>query len=151
MKCAIARLVAGAVSTMTVAALCVVANPASAQGAQTTATTARTKAPAAKGAAFDATACLGCHAPVKALYDSGKHKGQRHIRGGREEVRACLYMAATSAIEHNAHLRAMAERLTKKGKCFKVTVTAVMRKLIIILNAIVASGQPCQMPNAGRA
>ena len=55
-----------------VAAIAALASPAIAQAAKV-ATAA--KPPAAKAAGFDATPCLGCHAPVKALYDSGKHKG----------------------------------------------------------------------------
>lgn len=80
--------------------------------------------------------------------DSGKYKGRRHIFGGRSEVRACLYMAAKVAIQHNPHLRELAERIRAKGKTFKVAATAVMRKLLVILNAIVESGQPCKMANA---
>ena len=55
-----------------VAAICIGTSPALGQ-AVSAATPA--KAPVAKGAAFNAAPCLGCHAPVKALYDSGKHKG----------------------------------------------------------------------------
>lgn len=80
--------------------------------------------------------------------DSGKTRGNRHILGGRAEVRAGLYMPAVVAMQHNAHLRQMAARITAKGRSFKIVVTAVMRKLIVILNAIVASGQPCKMQNA---
>ena len=80
--------------------------------------------------------------------DSGVFKGQRHIFGGREEARTGLYMAAKVAMVGNAHLRALAERIQARGKPFKVAATAVMRKLLIILNAIVASGQPCRMQNA---
>lgn len=80
--------------------------------------------------------------------DSGMYKGQRHIWGGRAEARTGLYMAAKVAINHPGHLRDLADRLEAKGKCFKVRVTAVMRKLLVILNAIVASGKPCQMANA---
>lgn len=80
--------------------------------------------------------------------DSGTIKGKRHIFGGRGEVRRCLYMAAMVAMSHNGHLRALAERMKAKGKCHKQAVTAVMRKLLVILNAIVASGEPCRMQNA---
>jgi transposase len=91
-------------------------------------------------------AALAGLAPFDA--DSGKHKGPRHILGGRAEVRAALYMAAVVAMRCNPHLRAMAQRLQARGKPFKVAVTAVMRKLLVILNAIVASGEPCRMANA---
>lgn len=80
--------------------------------------------------------------------DSGRTKGKRHIFGGRAEVRAGLYMPAVVAMRHNAHLRDLAERIKLKGNAFKIAVTAVMRKMLIILNAIVASGKPCQMAAA---
>lgn len=80
--------------------------------------------------------------------DSGKTRGKRHILGGRAEARAGLYMPAVVAMQHNAHLRELAGRITAKGRSFKIAVTAVMRKLLVILNAIVASGQPCRMQNA---
>jgi transposase len=74
--------------------------------------------------------------------DSGKSKGPRHIFAGRREVRACLYMAATSAMRFNPKLRAFAARLKAKGKPFKLVATAVMRKLAVQLNAILRTGQP---------
>jgi transposase len=99
------------------------------------------------GAVSRATiAALAGLAPYDA--DSGLKKGQRHIFGGRAEVRTSLYMAALVAIRHNPHLRAMGERVVARGNPFKVAVTAVMRKLLVMLNAIVASGQPCKMKNA---
>ena len=83
-------------------------------------------------------------------HDSGESKGQRHIFGGRAEARAGLYMAAMVAMRWNPHLAALAERIEANGRPFKVQVTAVMRKLVVILNAVVASGVPCRMPAAGR-
>ena len=80
--------------------------------------------------------------------DSGKHHGKRHIAGGRAEARCGLYMAAKVAMQHNAHLRDVGARIEAKGNPYKLAVTAVMRKLLVILNAIIASGQPCKMPNA---
>lgn len=82
--------------------------------------------------------------------DSGESKGQRHIGGGRAEVRAGLYMAARVAMSWNVHLAALAKRVEAKGKPYKVQVTAVMRKLLVILNGIVASGEPCRVRTAGR-
>ena len=82
--------------------------------------------------------------------DSGEQHGRRSILGGRAEVRAGLYMAAVVAMRSNAHLAAMAERIKLKGRPWKVQVTAVMRKLLVILNAIVASGEPCRLAAAGR-
>ena len=73
--------------------------------------------------------------------DSGKRKGQRYIRGGRTEVRCSLYMATLSAITHNPPIKAMYERLIKAGKPFKLAMTACMRKLLTILNAMIKKDQ----------
>jgi transposase len=72
--------------------------------------------------------------------DSGSMRGQRHIRGGRADVRTTLYMAAY-AMRCNPTIRAFAERLKKAGKPFKVVATACMRKLLIILNVMVKTNQ----------
>ena len=69
-------------------------------------------------------------------HDSGKRKGQRRIRGGRTDVRNVFYMAAVSAMTHNPVIKAFADRLTASGKIFKVVVTACMRKLAVLLNAM---------------
>jgi len=69
--------------------------------------------------------------------DSGKYRGRRVIWGGRSQVRLVLYMAARAAIRFNPVIRAFAERLKKAGKPYKVVVTACMRKLLTILNAMV--------------
>jgi len=73
--------------------------------------------------------------------DSGHKRGKRYIQGGRSDVRSVLYMAALSAIRFNPILRAFYKRLEEKGKPFKVAIVAVMRKLLTILNAMVASRQ----------
>jgi transposase len=69
------------------------------------------------------------------VYQSGNFKGQVHIRGGRLAVRQALYMAALSAMRCNPVLKPFAQRLTARGKPFHVVITAVMRKLLIHLNA----------------
>jgi len=74
--------------------------------------------------------------------DSGKRRGQRYIRGGRAEVRCALYMATLTAKRCNPVIAQMFERLIAKGKPFKVAMTACMRKLLTILNAILKSTQP---------
>jgi len=74
--------------------------------------------------------------------DSGQARAPRRIEAGRAQVRRCLYMAATVAIRHNPILSAFAKRLTQDGKPFKVVITAVMRKLIVTLNAIMRDQQP---------
>jgi transposase len=73
-------------------------------------------------------------------HESGGWKGQRFVSGGRERVRAVLYMAALSARRWNPVVRAFFERLLMAGKPFKVCLTACMRKLLVILNAMVKSG-----------
>jgi transposase len=69
--------------------------------------------------------------------DSGQRKGTRHIRGGRMDIRNTLYMSAVSAVQHNPVIKVFADRLTKAGKPFKVMITACMRKLATLLNAMV--------------
>lgn len=73
--------------------------------------------------------------------DSGKRRGKRRIFGGRTSVRSVLYMAALSATKHNPVIKAFYERLLAKGKVKKVAITACMRKLLVILNSMVKSGQ----------
>ena len=73
--------------------------------------------------------------------DSGKRIGTRYIRGGRTDVRCVLYMATLSAIQHNPPIKAMYERLTAAGKPFKLAMTACMRKLLTILNALIKKDQ----------
>jgi transposase len=74
--------------------------------------------------------------------DSGQHRGVRRIQGGRSSVRSVLYMAALTARRYNPALRAFAERLEAAGKRPKVILAAVARKLLVIANAILRSGQP---------
>jgi len=73
--------------------------------------------------------------------DSGGRHGKRHIRGGRSSVRSALYMATLSAIRSNYRIRAFYERLLATGKPKKVALTACMRKLLVILNAIIKQQQ----------
>ena len=69
---------------------------------------------------------------------SGTLKGRAHIRGGRVAVRQALYMAAFSAMRCNPHLQPFAKRLAANGKHYLVVITAVMRKLLLHLNARLA-------------
>lgn len=80
-------------------------------------------------------------------HDSGRKSGKRHVRGGRGPLRAVLHMAALSARTHNPVIRAFADRLEAAGKPFHTIMTACIRKLLVILNAIIASGLPWS-PNA---
>jgi transposase len=74
--------------------------------------------------------------------DSGKYRGQRHIWGGRADVRSVLYMATVSAIRCNPLIKAFAERLKATGKAPKVVIVACMRKLLTIMNAMIKSNTP---------
>jgi transposase len=74
--------------------------------------------------------------------DSGEHRGERHIKGGRREIRDLLYMATlAAATRHNPVIKAHYQRLRAKGKKAKVALVACMRKLIVILNTMLARGQ----------
>lgn len=76
--------------------------------------------------------------------DSGKTQAPRRITGGRREVRANLYMAALSALRWDPGMRAFSVRLKAAGKPSKVVIAAVMRKLIVILNAVLKTGEPAR-------
>lgn len=69
--------------------------------------------------------------------DSGKRKGKRAIQGGRASVRSALYMAVLSAKKFNPAIKRFYDRLIAKGKTPKVALVACMRKLIIIMNAMI--------------
>ena len=81
--------------------------------------------------------------------DSGKRSGAREIAGGRAEVRHVLYMAALAAKRHNPVLAAFAARL--RGKKPKVIIVACMRRLIVILNAMIRDGQDWKSPDAAKS
>ena len=76
--------------------------------------------------------------------DSGTRRGSRHIWGGRASVRSVLYMATITAIRCNPDIRVFHTRLRGAGKKPKVAITACMRKLVTILNAMVRSNTPWQ-------
>jgi transposase len=81
--------------------------------------------------------------------DSGLYRGHRSIWGGRAAVRAVLYMGALVATRHNPVIRVFYERLLASGKTKKVALTACMRKLLTILNAMVK--QQCRwQPRAAK-
>lgn len=73
--------------------------------------------------------------------DSGSHKGQRRIAGGRDSLRRALFMAAMSGVQHNPVLAAFHRRLKDAGKRPKVALIATVRKLLTILNTMVKTGQ----------
>ncbi|MDX3810225.1 MAG: transposase [Bosea sp. (in: a-proteobacteria)] len=74
--------------------------------------------------------------------DSGQMRGKRTIAGGRADLRTLLYMAALAAIRCNPALKAFNARLRAAGKPPKVAITACMRKLLTIINAIVRTKSP---------
>jgi transposase len=76
--------------------------------------------------------------------DSGRKQGKRRIFGGRASVRSVLYMAALSAKKHNSKIKKFYEHLLKQGKEKKVALTACMRKLLVILNAMLRTKQAWQ-------
>jgi transposase len=74
--------------------------------------------------------------------ESGTLRGKRAIWGGRAHVRAVLYMSTLAAVRHNPVLKAFYERLRAVGKAPKVALTACMRKLLTILNAMLKHQTP---------
>jgi transposase len=74
--------------------------------------------------------------------DSGRRRGERHIKGGRRWVRNAIYMPCLgAATQNNPVLKAFYQRLIAKGKEPKVALIACMRKLIVILNTLIARRQ----------
>jgi transposase len=74
--------------------------------------------------------------------DSGRRRGERHIKGGRRKIRNLFYMACLgAATRHNPVLKAFYRRLIANGKKPKVALVACMRKLIVILNTMIARRQ----------
>jgi transposase len=84
-------------------------------------------------------ASLAGLAPV--ARDSGQHRGKRCIRGGRASLRQALYMPALVAARFNADLKAKYEALLAAGKPAKVALTAIMRKLLVLANALLRQGR----------
>ena len=72
--------------------------------------------------------------------DSGRKRGKRSVYGGRSSVRAALYMAALVASRWNPVIKEFYQRLIGAGKLPKVALTACMRKILVILNAMVKQG-----------
>ena len=74
--------------------------------------------------------------------DSGTLRGKRAVWGGRSRVRAVLYMGALVASRHNPAIRDFYQRLLAAGKPKKVALVASMRKLLVMLNAMLKHGYP---------
>jgi transposase len=79
-------------------------------------------------------------------HDSGKHRGKRMIQGGRTSVRCGLYMATWAAARHNPVIAAFYQRLMARGKCHKVALVACMRKLLVIINAMIRDDKTWESP-----
>lgn len=67
---------------------------------------------------------------------SGKSRRRATIKGGRDQLRPILHMAALAAIRHNPVIAAFAKRLTAAGKPWRLVIAACARKIIVILNAM---------------
>jgi len=74
--------------------------------------------------------------------DSGQFRGKRRIHGGRAILRHALYMPALVAARYNADMKAKYQALITAGKPAKVAITAIMRKLIILANALLRANRP---------
>ncbi len=75
--------------------------------------------------------------------DSGRWRGRRAIAGGRAAVRQVLYMATLTAVRcRHSPLRTFYQQLRARGKEFKVAMVACMRRLVVILNAMVRDQRP---------
>lgn len=74
--------------------------------------------------------------------DSGRKRGYRKIKGGRPDVRRALYMSTLTGIRYNPILKPQYDQLVKRGKEKKVAITACMRKMLTILNAMMRDKQP---------
>lgn len=83
-------------------------------------------------------------------HDSGKFSGTRSIAGGRAAVRTALYMAARAAARSKSPLGDFYKRLIAAGKLPKVATVALMRKMLVTLNAMIRENQPWKHANATR-
>ena len=77
--------------------------------------------------------------------DSGQKRGRRKVWGGRKQIRPSLYMATLAACRFNPAIRTFYQRLLQAGKRQKVALTACMRKLLTILNAVLKHQQPWRL------
>jgi transposase len=84
-------------------------------------------------------ASLAGLAPV--ARDSGRWKGKRSIRGGRATLRQALYMPALVATRFNPDLKCKYKAFVAAGKPAKVAITAIMRKLLLLANALIRDGR----------
>lgn len=88
-----------------------------------------------------AASLAGCAPHPK---DSGKQQGYRRTSGGRSCIKKALFMAAMSARTHNTQMKTFYEKLIQKGKKPMVAITAIMRKIIVIINAKIRDYNQCK-------
>ena len=77
--------------------------------------------------------------------DSGNRRGKRSIQGGRKRARTLLYVPTLAAIRWNPVLRERHLQFKQRGKPGKVAVTAAMRKMVVMANAMIRDGKPWQL------
>jgi transposase len=76
------------------------------------------------------------------IQQTGKYQGQRHVAGGRARPRTALFACAQAAVKWNPHLKAFYERLRQAGKPYALAIMACTRKLIILINTVLARATP---------
>ena len=74
-------------------------------------------------------------------FQSGKITEKGHISGGRFFVRKALYMAALTAVKHNEKMKLFYQHLRTNGKSAKMALVAVVRKIIVCLNAMIKNNK----------
>jgi transposase len=84
-------------------------------------------------------AALAGLAPISK--QSGKWRGKEHIQGGRTSIRRAVYLPAVVATRLNPDMKAKYQQLVSTGKCKKIAITAVMRKLIVMANTLLRDGR----------
>jgi transposase len=104
-----------------------------------TAITLATRLPELGHASRSEIAALAGCAPM--TRESGQWKGRARTRGGRRDLRAALHMPAIVAMTRNPDLKAFAERLRKKGKTAQTVITAVLQKILVLANTLVAENR----------
>jgi transposase len=87
-------------------------------------------------------AALAGLAPI--ARQSGTWKGKSFVQGGRKQVRQALFMPALVAMRFNPDLKSRYDQLIIAGKAAKQAITAVMRKMIVLANALLKKGSPWQ-------
>jgi transposase len=102
--------------------------------AKITACAILTEMPELGGLSGKQAASLAGLAPISR--QSGKWRGKERIQGGRASVRRAIYLPAVVATRFNPDMKAKYEQLVSTGKCKKLAITAVMRKLIVMANAL---------------